>query len=683
MQLHSTPICLMPLNLNLISHDTGSRTKMAPTTKHHAAKHTRGKLNKAVFFGLSLLLFLLPSLAGATHVSLAWDPVSPAPSGYRIFMRTSAGSYNFSTPTWQGPTTTCRVDQLQPGQTYSFIARAYASSNESVNSNEVNFTVPNLAPVANAGSDLAVNAGASVTLDGSASRDPDGTITAYRWTQVSGPAVSLANGTTSRANFQAPRLTSLSTLRFQLTVTDNLGLASSHTCTVTVAPEAPSAGGGGTGSPNDGGAAGSSAVKIWIEAEDGNIYAPMQITANTNASNGDCIVVPRNSGSGGYAAYNIDLQKAGNFWIWGRVLAPDGLSNSFSISVNSAPNVEWHLPINPQWQWVRFGATMALQQGRQSVLVRYREPNTHLDRLLITDNQNFVPQGEGESAVHGPATTHVVIEAESGVLDRPMQVQYEQGASGNGYVWIPNGKGSISAPSANAGRVIYDFYVSQSGDYRIWGRVRAPSGVNDSFFVAVNDGALERWNTQRGTTWTWDLVNSHEIADPRIYRLSAGRNTLTIMQREEGTQLDKLVITNNPDYQPQGNGEAVTASAVADPITHVEMEAEDAAIVSKFKVQSDPAASSGAFLWVPNGGGNYASPSSGNGLASFDFYVSEGGDYRVWGLVQAPSPKEDSFFVAMNDGSFGRWDTPNGPGGSGIPSPFFRPVLRFSDLPPA
>gem|GEM_PF-2782823 len=641
---------------------------------------------------ICLLLSALPSLAAAASVTLAWDPVAPAPSGYKLFMRTSSGSYNYASPAWQGATTTGTIDQLQPGQSYSFVARAFTAGSESGNSNEVQYTVPNNRPVADAGPDLAVNSGAGVTLDGRGSKDPDGSIASYRWTQTGGPAVSLTNGSTAQATFKAPSVTATTTLVFQLTVADAQGLSASDACTVTVVAQAPAP----VDSDNDGvpdvdeinrygtdpynrdtdgdgvsdgdeiksgtdprvGEIGSGTGKIWIEAEEGDIYAPMQITAHTSASNGDCIRVPSGSGTGGYAAYRFDIQEAGSYWIWGRFLAPNGASNSFFISVNGESNAIWSLPASTAWQWARFGAAKTFQAGRHTILIRHREYNTHLDRLLITKDSTYVPEGEGEPLA-GPAT-HVVIEAESGIPNRPMQVQLDPSASGQGYVWAPPGKGFFTSPSINAGLVEYEFSVSQSGDYRIWGRVRAPSGTDDSFFVAVDDGAYERWDTQRGTAWTWDLVNAVNIADPRVYRLTAGRHTLSVMQREDGTQLDKIVITNNPLYTPQGAGEPANPSQVAEPVTHVTLEAEDALIVAKFQRQSSAAASAGAFLWVPQGTGNYLVPTAGAGLAAFDFYVSESGDYRIWGRVLAPSSADDSFFVAMDDGTYGRWNTQPG-----------------------
>ena len=89
--------------------------------------------------------------------------------------------------------------------------------------------------MANAGADQAVQTHASVSLNGSASSDPDGSIQGYQWTQTAGTSVQLAGAATAHPTFTAPTVTSGSvTLTFRLTVTDNQGLTSSDTCQVRV-----------------------------------------------------------------------------------------------------------------------------------------------------------------------------------------------------------------------------------------------------------------------------------------------------------------------------------------------------------------------------------------------------------------------------------------------------------------
>jgi predicted secreted protein len=120
----------------------------------------------------------------------------------------------------------------------------------------------NTAPVADAGAAQAVAAGASVTLDGSASRDPDGTITRWAWTQTGGTAVQLAGASTARPTFVAPGVTAATTLSFSLAVTDDAGATGTDAVTVSVArgPGSATPGGegasGGQGTPGDQGSAG-------------------------------------------------------------------------------------------------------------------------------------------------------------------------------------------------------------------------------------------------------------------------------------------------------------------------------------------------------------------------------------------------------------------------------------------
>ncbi|EGR0103982.1 TPA: glycosyl hydrolase family 18 protein [Vibrio vulnificus] len=93
---------------------------------------------------------------------------------------------------------------------------------------------PNKKPTANAGADVVVVGPATVTLDGSASKDAEGPIASYAWTQVSGPAVTLTGANTASASFDAPEVTAAQQFTFQLTVTDADGASASDTVVVTV-----------------------------------------------------------------------------------------------------------------------------------------------------------------------------------------------------------------------------------------------------------------------------------------------------------------------------------------------------------------------------------------------------------------------------------------------------------------
>ncbi|MDM8523743.1 PKD domain-containing protein [Desulfococcaceae bacterium HSG8] len=93
-------------------------------------------------------------------------------------------------------------------------------------------------PVADAGPDQDVYVGDQVTLDASASHDPDDGIASYQWIQLSGETVILSDPGDIQPAFTAPDVPPEGDiLSFFLTVTDNEGKASSDTCTVSVTPQ--------------------------------------------------------------------------------------------------------------------------------------------------------------------------------------------------------------------------------------------------------------------------------------------------------------------------------------------------------------------------------------------------------------------------------------------------------------
>jgi hypothetical protein len=84
------------------------------------------------------------------------------------------------------------------------------------------------------------------------------------------------------------------------------------------------------------------------------------------------------------------------------------------------------------------------------------------------------------------------------------------------------------------------------------GRVQSPSGNDDSFYASIDGGQRALWDTLRaGLNWGWDPVSDRNInREDVLFQLDAGRHTLTIGQREDGTMLDQILITNDLGFRP-------------------------------------------------------------------------------------------------------------------------------------
>lgn len=102
--------------------------------------------------------------------------------------------------------------------------------------------VPDVAAIA--GADFGLIAGDVGTLDGSQSFGRKNGRLSYQWTQLDGPAVTLSSTTVSQPSFTAPPVPSGgASLRFQLTVTDKVGVVATDDVVVVVqSPDAPRTG---------------------------------------------------------------------------------------------------------------------------------------------------------------------------------------------------------------------------------------------------------------------------------------------------------------------------------------------------------------------------------------------------------------------------------------------------------
>ncbi len=174
-----------------------------------------------------------------TSARLSW-PASAAAVSYEVYL--SAGN---AVPTLLATNTTALTyyaTGLTPGTLYSwYIAPRNANGANTAcgTTNRTTFTTAvatgggNISPVSNAGSNTSITLPVNtVTLDGSASYDPDGRIAEFYWYQIQGPSATISNPFA-----MTPTITGLTTAGnyiIGLQVKDNNGVTAYSQITVTV-----------------------------------------------------------------------------------------------------------------------------------------------------------------------------------------------------------------------------------------------------------------------------------------------------------------------------------------------------------------------------------------------------------------------------------------------------------------
>ena len=99
--------------------------------------------------------------------------------------------------------------------------------------------------------------------------------------------------------------------------------------------------------------------------------------------------------------------------------------------------------------------------------------------------------------------------------------------------------------------------VLEAGDFILWGRVM-PDGLEDnSLWISMDDGEYVLWDIQPRSekAWVWNRVSNRGVSGPVLYHLDTGLHTLVIKNREDGTRIDRILITNDIDYVPTQLGE--------------------------------------------------------------------------------------------------------------------------------
>jgi hypothetical protein len=442
--------------------------------------------------------------------------------------KVSGGAATFNSP---GASTTT-VSGLAQG---SYIFRLTVTDNSGATAfDDVNVTVnpaPNQTPTANAGTDKNITLPTnSVTLSGTGS-DPDGTITAYSWTKVSGG--------TATINSPGAATTTVSGLAqgnyiFRLTVTDNSGATAFDDVNVVVnaAPnQSPTANAGpdqnitlptnsvtlnGSGSDPDGSIAAYSWTKIAGGAANivsansastsvtglsqGSYTFRLTVTDNNGATAFDDVVVNVNSAPNQSPSANAGTDKTitlptNSISLTGSGSDPDGSISAYS------------------WSKVSGGTATINSPSAASTTVSGLAQGSYIFRLTVTDNNGATASDDVNVTVNGAANQ--TPSANAGADQTITLPASSVTLSGSGtdpdgsiasYAWSKVSGGSATINSPSSASTTISGLAQGSYIFRLTVTDNAGATASDDVLVTVNGSSgggssrieAENWSAMSG-----------------------------------------------------------------------------------------------------------------------------------------------------------------------------------------
>jgi hypothetical protein len=213
----------------------------------------------------------------------------------------------------------------------------------------------------------------------------------------------------------------------------------------------------------------------------------------------------------------------------------------------------------PATCFLAYGATTSLQWASDSssglthtIRLANLEPATlYYLHPFAADDEGHITVGDVSTA-QTPGVNVLSWPAEGAALVEPMAVAQETDAAGETY---------ISTSSAGEGSATLNVQFPEGMTYRVWCRVQ--TAADAAFGVSVDGGSESTASIQAGSSdWRWVPLESPSGAF--TFLANDGDHQVILRSFSTDTRLDKICISNDPEWRPIGfNAPLLTVSRVS------------------------------------------------------------------------------------------------------------------------
>ena len=301
------------------------------------------------------------------------------------------------------------------------------------------------------------------------------------------------------------------------------------------------------------------------------------------------------------------------------------------------------------WNWPGGSAS-----GQQKTLTL--SAGTYPITLTVTDNDGAKDTDVVTVSVAAPPSSGAAqtywLEAECAEVGSKWTVK-NSSAAANGQYAYPNNTRYSTPTESSANWVRFTVQTTEAAAFKMFARLDAPSGTSDSYYVRINGGSWYSWS--RGlsgeTGFVWKAFDKNPL------QLKSGANTIDIAFREEGTLLDKLMLTTT-NTVPGGTGSAdPTCSGGGgggtDGTTTAWLEAECGELGAGWAIENSSIVSNGSYI-AYHGSRDLSMPDGDDAgrIATYRFQVSEAGSYHIYLNIKAPSTADNSVWLKVDGGGW-------------------------------
>ena len=356
--------------------------------------------------------------------------------------------------------------------------------------------------------------------------DPDGDVLAITAVTQGAHGTVTTNGTTIT---YTPAANYVGTDTFSYTISDGKGSTAAAAVSVTMTESEP--------------------VMLWLEAEEGLVQLPMEVDVDAAAPAVNYVWGPENTSDvwnaflpGGFAHYTFEVPKTDTYVIWGRVSPNAAGTGSFFLAVDVEPEqiklVSNLSPITYKVASLRVGETYYIDSthtitampaaladlvGIKTANADKKNKNARFLTFTINQNSTLYVAYDAQAARFPTwLTSYTKTGLTINTSDGPMAVWQKEVLAGN--ITIPGNRYQNAAGARNNYLVLL-----------------APHGESSYLVWKLADPLTP-------ASWAWKQVASDTTP---VFFLEAGVHTLTVKQRESGTKLDKILLTNDTEMVPQ------------------------------------------------------------------------------------------------------------------------------------